>query len=694
MAPSYIHHLSFPYDVVHYIADILLDGPEPHFIHLKHLLNYALVDRTFAIVFQPRIFHTTVVGDSARLALMLCPPRLPKLLSILSSNPGLANHIKHLTLVMHNPGNNALLPRLLDRLTAVRSLIIKSRGPSEIDGIRPFWASFTEGYRSSVMRLCGLSTLNNLEIAEIDSVPASLFLGNAHLTNITFSKCDPIFDSGFLSPHSRHASAPSPLSLSVPSMTFRGRKPGAMVHHCIAFFSRISRLEITTGWKRAKRDLFDSLINSLADVSQIDQLDVVVDPKGVDDGPLAPTANWLLPICSLTSLRALCFTHVAEKGPFQQLAHIVKSVQILLSAPNTPRLELLVMSFTRLDDSSLRDVCQDQPYVREMWQPLQAVLTEKISDGGLPRFSELRICLEIDRTEWHPDLAFARKTVTETKILSQLPVGVRRRVVLKSKLGFVKNLWAQPNPVFRPIEVSINTLLVRSPSYSTPATDADPDHEPGHGSPKVILDSGARAEAAFKMGNASYHDPDAHGDFVARDKSRSKIGRKARKVIPDSGARAEAAFKKMGNAFYRDSETHNESSSDYSDEGTVEEQVQSAALSPRTVSRKPAKERIVIDLTVDSESEPDARKVARVMEKSVSQTANANDDALPSTITLLPGNSQSNSSRKRIPCQGNKPLAPGRDYAATVSLLIKIIVRVTVVVVGVGLASALVELFA
>ncbi|TEB20385.1 hypothetical protein FA13DRAFT_1717854 [Coprinellus micaceus] len=426
MTPASTPRHLLPYDVVCYIANILSDSSESDYRVLnKQFSNYASVNRLFALVFQPRVFETTVIRSFAQ---------VPKMIDILCSNPDLANHIKHLTLVMNgeHAEDNALLTALLDLFTAVGHLVVTSGDRSEVDGIRPSWGSFTKAFRRSIMRLCGLPTLRVLKIGEIDSVPASLFIGKAHLVDIKFSRCDPVFDSdSFLVADSGPGGA-MPISFSVADIEFKGSETQEIIRHHTDFFSRLQRLEITTSlWRMAKYMSFCAIVSSLALVSQIDRLEVTVDQEMDND----PTRNRFLPIGALTNLRDLRLAHVFKKGgsflSFWKLSDFFESVANLLESFHSSRLERLVVSFVELDDDSLDEICRTRG---NNWKDLEKIIVKKTSEGALSRLNAVVACMEIDRTEHDSNLAFARKCMREAALLSEIGAG-RRRVVMKSKLG-------------------------------------------------------------------------------------------------------------------------------------------------------------------------------------------------------------------------------------------------------------------
>jgi hypothetical protein len=265
---------TLPFDLLREIAFMIYDDDASYFVSSTTLRSCSLVNQLFAAAFQPYLFRTFVIGDSARLALMQCPPRIPRLLEIFSSRPHLAQHVKHLILIMHYSGNSSGLSLVLDCFSNLRTLTVKSRGPSEIDGLRPFWTSFSQAFRDSVHRLCSLGTLNNLQIVEVDSMPASLFLSQAHLTDVAFSRCKPLFERSHLVNPIPESS--SPLSLEIPGTMLEGVRPLDISTSYRGFFSRLRCLKIiATGGVGVSQGLdLKPLIFSLATVCQLDRLHI------------------------------------------------------------------------------------------------------------------------------------------------------------------------------------------------------------------------------------------------------------------------------------------------------------------------------------------------------------------------------------------------------------------------------------
>ncbi|KAJ3511953.1 hypothetical protein NMY22_g15480 [Coprinellus aureogranulatus] len=422
-------HFVLPYDVLVQVADILFNDIRNYFVIKEHMLRYTLVNRQFAEVFHHRCFHKTVIGDSARLS--NTSSRFRKMLDVLTGNPVLATYVKHLTLIMHNPGNNSLLPLLLNRFTSLLSLTLRSTGPSEIDGVRPSWTSFTVDFRMSVTHICTSPSLERLEVSEIDSVPASLFVAQSHLTRIAFLRCAPLFNSDSIPQAvvSVARSSALPLSCSMAGMDFsRGDTALGVVRSSPQFFSRIRVLKVHTSWKQEHyRALYASILH-LAGISPLVNFEIIVDKLGKREKADMPPKDWLSPLSAFKNVETLKLTYIAT-GWLHELFHFRESIPCFLLSLDGSKLETLVIAFVGLDDDGVWHATRQC-----FWQEVEGFLIEGVAQGRLRRLREVVVEIGLDKTEYSPALRKARQWTEECTILSKLQVD-RKHVLLKSKLG-------------------------------------------------------------------------------------------------------------------------------------------------------------------------------------------------------------------------------------------------------------------
>ena len=188
-----------PLDLVQQISDIVANNHDLRTTvqreNVRDIKSCTLVSRVFAAAFQPHLFQRTSVSGAIEGESKRTEGMVQKRLRILTSSPHLGSYVRFLTVTMKDGRNDHDVPALLNRLTAVKSLSLAS---ISFRGRAP-WGWFTLSFRAAIARLCGLPTLETLNLNKLEAVPASLFLSNQSLTSVSLAGSLPIFD--FSSPH-------------------------------------------------------------------------------------------------------------------------------------------------------------------------------------------------------------------------------------------------------------------------------------------------------------------------------------------------------------------------------------------------------------------------------------------------------------------------------------------------------------
>jgi hypothetical protein len=257
--------IDIPLDILYRIAEIVAQPTGYLHAARRDLKTCCLVNRLFAEVFRPHVFHWTVIPNSTGSG----HPR--KQLDILTSSPHIGVYLKRLTLMMHDGGDETVLCAIFDGgfLTSLKSLTILG---NHWASRRIPWSALSEPFTSSIQRFCSDSqTLQTLNLLRLDGIPASVFAQPA-LTSICLAASRPIFN--FPEPHI----APSrlPLSLNICGVDFSGFQLEDVVKRGRGFFSRVHSLKATTSWRPEPNAAFDKFLSLIAPLSHLESLDVSI----------------------------------------------------------------------------------------------------------------------------------------------------------------------------------------------------------------------------------------------------------------------------------------------------------------------------------------------------------------------------------------------------------------------------------
>lgn len=260
---------SLPLDILRRVAELIANSDGRKRIIIQDIQNCSLVSLLFASAFQPHLFHRTYISG-------VSDDRVRKRLNILTSSPHLAAYVKHLTLTMSDGQSSPSLPLLLGFLTSLKSLSL-----AFFSCTTP-WQQFTPSFRASVERLCELPSLETLNLNQVDGVPASLFMSNRNLANISISRSAPHFSSLQIE-EGEAVDRPVPLSLNIANVDLTKVDLNETFDRATRFFSRVVSLHGTASWRPEKNAAFNTFIILLSRVSQMQYLDVTADCEYVND---------------------------------------------------------------------------------------------------------------------------------------------------------------------------------------------------------------------------------------------------------------------------------------------------------------------------------------------------------------------------------------------------------------------------
>ncbi|TEB23633.1 hypothetical protein FA13DRAFT_1797833 [Coprinellus micaceus] len=353
-----------------------------------------------------------------------------KRLKILTTSPHLGSYVKHLTVTMKDGRNDPDIPALLNHFTGLRSLSLASisfRGQA-------LWDWFTPAFRKSIGRLCRLSTLETLNLNKLRGVPASLFLTNQSLASISLAGSCPLFDVS--SPDVASISESSlPLTLNVSDVDLAELDLEDIVTQANAFFHRVHTLKGSTTWEGESSVAFSAFLSLLAGISPLEHLSVTLSTEYATRSPTVPPPNLLGSLTQIRGLKVLTLTgrDAARSYP---LRYFVSALPRVVSSLDTTSLERLSLNIIGVKYQDLSTLCGSQSLGSKSSDSLDAILASRHERGTLAALREVRLTIQIDRTEFNMKLEEANRAVREAGFLSSLPVEMVR-VVLKSKVGNV-----------------------------------------------------------------------------------------------------------------------------------------------------------------------------------------------------------------------------------------------------------------
>jgi hypothetical protein len=348
---------------------------------------------------------------------------------------------------MKDGRNDPDIPALLNHFTGLRSLSLAS---ISFRGQAP-WDWFTPAFRKSVGRLCRLSTLETLNLNKFRGVPASLFLTNQSLASISLAGSWPLFE--FSSPDVVSISESSlPLTLNVSDVDLAELDLEGIVTQANAFFRRVHTLKGSTTWEGESSIAFSTFLSLLADISPLEHLSVTLSteyatrsmsfPPSITHmdlithtGPTVPPPSLLGSLTQIRGLKVLTLTgrDAARSYP---LRYFVSALPRVISSLDTTSLERLSLNILGVKYQDLSTLCGSQNLGSKSSDSLDAILASRHERGTLAALREVRLTIQIDRTEFNMKLEEANRAVREAGFLSSLPVEMVR-VVLKSKVGNV-----------------------------------------------------------------------------------------------------------------------------------------------------------------------------------------------------------------------------------------------------------------